>query len=316
MQSQLYRQVGEQTLHHALLISGIAGLGKVELAQLLAKQLLCQRPIQEGPCGQCHACALFHAGNHPDFHPIKPESRHISVDSVRQLNAKLAERSQQGGAKVALFYDAQMFNESSANALLKSLEEPSDNTFFILVCESVGRLMPTITSRCQKLLIKAPPDCRPWLAEQGFSHVHSGILQLYQGAPLVILGLLQQGRSNEHEQIADGFNQFLDDPSHCFELADFIAKDLTTRMRWFSYLLHDVQKVALGVKDDQWVFVNHKGLLERCARLWPPTVGYHLIQRWLGLTNEFQQHSGLKKELLLGQYFIDLKNQIGGKGAS
>ncbi|MFO6423473.1 DNA polymerase III subunit delta' [Motilimonas sp. KMU-193] len=316
LQQQLYRQADQQKLHHALLISGITGLGKVTLAQQLAQQLLCQQPSQAGPCGHCHACALFLAGNHPDFHPIKTDNRVITVDSVRQLNAKLAERSQQGGAKVALFYDAQSFNESSANALLKSLEEPGDNTFFILICESVGRLMPTITSRCQKLLLKPPADCRPWLAGQGYNNVSSGLLHLYQGAPLAILTVLQQGKADEHEQIADAMQQLLDDPCYSFQFADFIAKDLTTRMRWFSYLLHDIQKVALGVGVEQLVFAHHLTLLQRCAALLPTTQLYHLANRWSTLTNEFSVHTGLRKELLLSQYFIDLKNQFGGKGAS
>ncbi|MDO6525524.1 DNA polymerase III subunit delta' [Motilimonas sp. 1_MG-2023] len=313
LSQQLFTQADQGKLHHALLMSGIAGLGKHDLAKELAQRLLCAQPHHYGSCGVCHSCQLFLAGNHPDFHQInETEKRLISIDTVRQLNKVVAERAQQGTAKVVVFDNAESFNESSANALLKTLEEPTDNSYFILLCESVGRLMPTITSRCQKILLHAPNDCLPWLTQQGYRDVPAGLIQLYQGAPLAVLQALKQQNATEYEQIAVEFDQFIQGKSSSFQLADFISQDLDTRMNWFYYLLHDMQKVQVGVAKDKLIFSNYHTLLVRCSQQWSAVTGYHLAEAWLKLKQQFISHSGLKKDLLLSQYFIDLKNKPGG----
>lgn len=313
LSQQLCAQAGQQKLHHALLISGVAGLGKHQLAAALAQRLLCQQPSQQGGCGVCHSCQLLVAGNHPDFHHIQEtEKRLISIDTVRQLNKVVAERPQQGVAKVVMFDNAEHFNEASANALLKTLEEPTENSYFILVCESVGRLMPTITSRCQKTLIHAPTQCLPWLAEQGYPDVPQGLIQLHQGAPLAILAALQSNQAAEFEQIAVKFNAFIQGSESAFQLADYIVSDLDTRMDWFYYLLHDIQKLQLGIDPSGLVYAKQGHLLTNCSRRWSPVVGYHLAECWLALKQAFLSHSGLKKDLLISQYFIELKNKPGG----
>nr|WP_282560163.1 DNA polymerase III subunit delta' [Motilimonas cestriensis] len=309
----MFIQADKGKLHHALLVSGIAGLGKHDLAKHLAQRLLCTQPHHNGSCGVCHSCQLFLVGNHPDFHQInETEKRLISIDTVRQLNKVVAERAQQGIAKVVVFDNAESFNESSANALLKTLEEPTDNSYFILLCESVGRLMPTITSRCQKIMLHAPVDCLPWLAQQGYSDVPSGLIQLYQGAPLAILEAMKQENATEYEQIAVEFERFIQGQCTSFQLADFINQDLDRRMDWFYYLLHDMQKVQLGVAGNKLIFSKFEALLVRCSERWSAVTGYHLAQAWLNLKQQFVSHSGLKKDLLLSQYFIDLKNKPGG----
>ena len=310
---QLFAQAGQQKLHHALLISGIAGLGKHQLAATLAQRLLCQQPNPLGGCGECHSCQLLRVGNHPDFHHLQEtEKRLISIDTVRQLNKVVAERPQQGVAKVVLFDNAEHFNEASANALLKTLEEPAESSYFILVCESVGRLMPTITSRCQKIMIHAPTQCLSWLAEQGYPDVPHGLVQLHQGAPLAILAALQSNQATEFEQMALQFDAFIQGRDSAFQLADFIAVDFDTRMDWFYYLLHDIQKWQLGIEPLHLIYGKHVALLSRCCKRWSPVVGYHLAARWLALKQAFLSHSGLKKELLISQYFIELKNNPGG----
>ncbi|MDQ2915556.1 MAG: DNA polymerase III subunit delta' [Pseudomonadota bacterium] len=164
---------------HAMLITGPAGIGKRVLAQSLARSLLCESPAPDGaPCGICASCRYAAAGQHPDLRIVEPievdddgEAKvveWISVDRVRALTRWAELTSHRGGAKVALIVPAERMNAPAANALLKSLEEPPPNTYFMVVSHLPGRLPATIISRCQRIAAPhpTPAAAREWLAEQ------------------------------------------------------------------------------------------------------------------------------------------------------
>jgi len=164
---QLGQQLSDEQLPHALLLSGVAHCGKTQLAMALARLLLCQEPIAGHNCGSCHACELSKIGNHGDFQWLEPEgsSRAVKVDQVRALVEFVTRTASLGRRKVAVISPAESMNRSSANALLKSLEEPSPDTYIILVCHQAQGLPATIRSRCQpaKLFMPGAEDGLPWL---------------------------------------------------------------------------------------------------------------------------------------------------------
>ncbi len=193
-------------LPHALLIHGPAGLGKTVLARTFAQSLLCETPGPSGfPCGACPACGWFALGNHPDFRVVEPEalseaaapegelpvkagaapSRQIKVDQIRELQGFLAVGTHRGGARVILVRPAEAMNAATANALLKSLEEPPPATLFLLVSSAPDRLLPTVRSRCQRIGVAAaaPEAALAWLAGQGLKDPESR-LRFASSAPL------------------------------------------------------------------------------------------------------------------------------------
>lgn len=184
-------------LPHGLLFSGPSGLGKCQFAATLAAALLCRRPTEHGlPCGACEACRLVQAGTHPDLLQVSPlpEKQYIVVDQIRELCAGLALKSHGGGYQIATIVPAEQMNTAAANGLLKTLEEPSDNTLLILVTEQPGRLPATIRSRCQQLRFPVPATdaTESWLAQAGGGR-HAGLLlRLADGAPLRALDLARQ----------------------------------------------------------------------------------------------------------------------------
>jgi DNA polymerase III subunit delta' len=193
-----------------LLLAGRPGLGKRATALFLAQALLCEAEREElKACGTCASCRLYQVGNHPDLRMLevgqeeegpasgvadedagspKKASRQISVERVRTLVDFVTLTSHRGGVKVVLIAPAEAMHPSAANAVLKILEEPPGDTYFLLVSHQPERLLPTIRSRCFHLAF-ALPDPGPtleWLKGQG---IERGELALAQGgyAPLAAI---------------------------------------------------------------------------------------------------------------------------------
>jgi DNA polymerase III subunit delta' len=197
------------SLPDALLLHGRSGLGKTVLARLFAKRLLCEGPAAgDLPCGECPACLWFEQGNHPDFRVLEPEalsesrepegegrkregetaSRQIRIDQVRDLQGFLAIGTHRGGIRVVVVRPAEAMNGATANALLKSLEEPPPRTLFLLVSSTPDRLLPTVRSRCQKIGIApaSPEAAVPWLRARGVTDAEAALAYSAR-APLAAL---------------------------------------------------------------------------------------------------------------------------------
>lgn len=129
-------------------------MGQARQFTLSALQLLfCE--AEEKPCAVCRACRAVAQHHHSDVHWVEPEnkSRSISVEQVRQLIWKLSQSAFEGGWKAAVIVDADCFNDASANALLKTLEEPPAQTLLLLVTTQPEALLATIISRCQRIAL-------------------------------------------------------------------------------------------------------------------------------------------------------------------
>lgn len=163
-------------LPHALMLAGPAGLGKRAFLGTFVQGLLCQDPSDGLPCGVCRSCRFFVAGTHPDVVSLSYGLRkdgvqrsEIVVDQVRELSQRLSMASQFGGWQVATIDPADAMNAAAANALLKTLEEPTPSTLLVLVADEPARLPATIRSRCQRIdfLVPARQVSLDWLGSNG-----------------------------------------------------------------------------------------------------------------------------------------------------
>ncbi|MCU7880335.1 MAG: DNA polymerase III subunit delta' [Candidatus Thiodiazotropha sp. (ex Lucinoma aequizonata)] len=199
-------------LPHALLLSGPTGLGKELFALSFAQSCLCPDKDNAGyPCGICRHCQLMSSFNHPDFQWIRPyegsKSGEIKVEAIRSLTAGASLTSYSGGSKVIIIQPAHRMNNAAANSLLKTLEEPTPGTVILLLTDQPTRLLPTIRSRCQKVVFHFPGKQQSisWLAEK-VVHAESGILlSLANGAPLKALKLDSAELLQTSEAMLRGF---------------------------------------------------------------------------------------------------------------
>lgn len=149
----LTRAAGRGRLAHAYLFVGPDGIGKRRFARQLAKTLLCENASSHpwDSCDECAACKLVDAGTHPDlFETARPEDKQeFPIAVIQDLCKQLSLKPSRGGWKIAIVDDADDFNEESANAFLKTLEEPPPASLLILVSTNAERQLPTIRSRCQ-----------------------------------------------------------------------------------------------------------------------------------------------------------------------
>ena len=193
-------------LPHALLIQGQPGVGKAALADCIARTVLCDRQAM-APCGECASCRLHEAGSHPDLRRvgILEGKKQVAVDDIRELIGAFTLRSFRGGRKVAIIDPSDAMSTSGANALLKTLEEPSEDALLILTAARPDRLPATVASRCQRLAVRTPPapEALAWLASIDATVKWPPLLALGAGAPVRALELARGGALELEREMAE-----------------------------------------------------------------------------------------------------------------
>jgi DNA polymerase III delta' subunit len=188
-------------------------MGDDALIYAIGRLLMCQQPQGVKSCGQCRSCQLMQAETHPDYYTLEPEKGKstLGIDAVRAVSEKLYERARLGGAKVVWLKDAAQLTEAAANALLKTLEEPPGNTWFLLSCREPGRLLATLRSRCRLHHLDAPQEswAVSWLQREVTTSQETALtaLRLCGGAPAAALALLQPALWAQREQLCQAIGQ-------------------------------------------------------------------------------------------------------------
>lgn len=260
--NRLAESLAEGRSHHAMLIAGPAGLGKRELAEALITSALCsQRRDDFSACGSCKSCLLLAAGSHPDRILITLEARpkpnenklrtELVVDQVRALSHRLSLSSQFGGLQFALIEPAETLNENAANALLKTLEEPTAASVMILVCNDPSRLPATIRSRCQRVDIAIPARelALKWLGGKGLDVARAATaLDTVQGNPGAAWQLIEDGGLDLREQCQRDLIDLTNGRASALAIADSWAADRPEQRLWLAAILarDEAQRVGVG----------------------------------------------------------------------
>lgn len=241
--TEAWQQFDLENLPQAILLHGQAGIGKLDFALELAQAIICEADLfssRAKPCKECQACRWFETANHPDFISLvpavfrhrmphaelegmpKPEldeapekdegdgkkgSAFIKIEQVRLAIDAINLGTHRGGRRVVLIYPLEGLRPDAANTLLKSLEEPNEQTIFILLSDRLDRVLPTIRSRCQLIALPKPSrvTALQWLqtnlgslSEQKISQEEmEATLDEQGGAPLAAKELILARRSDD-----------------------------------------------------------------------------------------------------------------------
>lgn len=150
----LHNAIDQHRLSHAYLLSGVPGVGKTNFARALSTVLLCERKTVRAACGHCRSCQWMRAETHPDFLLIRPfeKSHSIKIDQIRAFSEKINQTAHCGGYHAVIISPADAMPIAAANALLKTLEEPTGKVVMFLIDDQQHLLPTTIVSRCQKIV--------------------------------------------------------------------------------------------------------------------------------------------------------------------
>ena len=248
----------------AVLLTAPPGLGVGDFAVSLAASLLCSSPQgihRNQPCGECQSCQWVAQAQHPDLRWVRPAaledssdretpeeegsdsegseskekklSKEIRIDQIRELAGFSQLSSHRGGVRIAVIGPVESLNVSSANALLKGLEEPSEGMRYLLYGERLQGVPATILSRCRKLALSAPHQA---VTEARFAQS--------EGPQDWLIPLLNQGRL---------------DPMGWAERAG--KAPVRPVLEWLSLWLLDVQRAMVGLAP--MTFLNHAKSIER-----------------------------------------------------
>ena len=278
--NSLAQRAERGSLPHALLLAGAEGLGKRAFAEAFVRARLCANPNNGHACGNCKACALLQAGTHPDRMLVtfelnsegKPR-KEIVVEQIRLLSARLAMASQLGGWQIAVIDPADAMNPAAANALLKTLEEPTASSLIVLIADQPWRLPATIRSRCQRIDFSAPAreEAEAWLRAQGV-HDPQYALDAAGGNPGRALAFAQGGELQRRDSVAKDLLALARGRATIYHVAHaWSADEPLARLEHAARLLHEAARAraegATSTFDPQWDIGTLQAGFERVNRL-------------------------------------------------
>ncbi|MEW6570563.1 MAG: DNA polymerase III subunit delta' [Nitrospirota bacterium] len=261
----LLRTIQRDRIPTTYLFAGESGTGKKFTAFNFAKAVNCQsRELtakgEEGgidACDDCVSCRKIDAGVHPDFFVIMPENGQIRIEEIRQVNEKLCLKPFEGKKKILIVDDADAMNQHAANAFLKTLEEPPEDSLILLVSSNPDRLPDTIRSRCSRINFALLPREACEKVIQKF--MQSDRIIKLQHQPIAVLAKLSMGRpgliiSRDPVEERDWFIKLLKNMLDAGR-DGWVSKD--EMAKWFDQILLLLRDMAvLKVMRDEKKLIN------------------------------------------------------------
>lgn len=287
---RLLNHYRSQRLHHGLLLIGPSELGRRAFAEQLAFGLLCFR-TEIQPCGECKSCLLLNANTHPDFHVIEAEKQ-IGIDAIRQGIKSLQDKAFMGHNKVMLIDGAETMTEASANALLKTLEEPTQSTFILLLVNEPHRVLPTVLSRVEKLALPTPDVgmLKDWLISEQLTVADPAMIDLYRAKPLALKQLLENPGSAEYtfSFFKQQLKQLISGQASAQDVANHWQENAEQALNWLQLYLVDANK-KLPERHETYAKIYHSSVSAKRA------LSHVGVNRQLTLSQLFRNIVGFVK---------------------
>lgn len=259
-----------------VLVHGHQPKGLYDLVNQHLASALCESVGNKKPCMACAGCHMRAAGNHPDLRYLMPQavalelgfpvevktgvkpSQDIRIDDVRDLQNYFNTASSRGASRYVVVYPFDQMNTNTANALLKTLEEPAFGLRFLLVGSRIDTLLPTIRSRCQELTVPVPAitECLSWLEGQGVASPEV-TLSVAMNDPFEALSLSQTAA--DQIDLRKKFLEWLANPDqHSNPPAGLEKVGLPVMLELAMRLSHDCIALAQGLKCGSFAWLAPK----------------------------------------------------------
>jgi DNA polymerase III subunit delta' len=314
----LVTRKNQNNLPHALIFTGVKGLGKFHLAKLFGKLLLCNNS-QQGittPCDKCNSCNLINVGNHPDLILVEPEEsgKPIKIDQIRGLIVELCQTAQQGSMKIAIINSADLMNLAASNALLKTLEEPAEKVLLILVTEKPMTLPATIRSRCQNVIFHAPTldSAKEWLSTHGnlpenlSANELETLLKLTNNSALQVLEFFVEDKRILRSNLCDAIiNVFCKKMALTKFSEAYLNCDSKFLLAIFFTVVSDLAKIKLNAANSFLINQDKIAVLKKIADNFTIEKLWYFLDKILEINNHLLAGVNLNKQLLLEEVLFN-----------
>lgn len=249
-QRSLSSLIEQQRMPHAFVITEAADIHNRQLAHWLISVLACVHPFNEQgvlfACGQCKSCQLLNSQGHPDHLNILLSGNAIGVDQIRKVITFFEKTALLGKNQSVVVEAAEKMTESAANALLKTLEEPTANSHIILLATEIERLLPTIISRCRHIALRGNSNSPQIVINKNSDDVFASLTAESE--------LPDSALFNEFTLL---FYQFLAQPAQRSQVLAFMQEHIQS-LNWCESLIVNIMRM-----NQRWLKISENTVLDQ-----------------------------------------------------
>ena len=290
-----------EQIHHAFIISGSKGIGKSLLIETLAEKILNNK---------------ISLNNNPDFHNLKilDEKKLIGISQIHELRDKLYESSFLGKNKVAVINEIEKISIDGLNAILKILEEPPKNTYFLLSTNFLNQIPLTIQRRCFDLRISSPDieQSLEWLSQYQTKDALKA-LEITNNLPIKAKYFLDNNLLDARDNFVKDVSGIIKEGKDIISISEKWIKDndtLNLKLEWMSQILSDSIKFHAD-KSIESLTSDTDAISKYLSGVASPEKIHKLISKTNYLWNLFSRETNLRKDYQLGALFIDWEKYLG-----
>ena len=307
--------LSKENLHHAYLFYGREGLGKRDLLTYVSNTILCESSNLI-LCSQCKNCKLILSNTHPDLHVILKEEgkKNISISQIINLREKIYESAFLGRNKIISIPNIESMSRDASDAILKILEEPPKDTFFLMSSNFIYQIPSTIRSRSIEIEITAPSfnECREWLSESYSENIDLAI-ELSNNRPLIAKNLMDLNILELRSTFIKDISGIIKSGKHIVNISEQWCKELETlplKLEWMSYILidaikHESANQHVDVLSDSENITRYLGENSDIFNL------HELLNKTNEIWNLFSGDTNLRKEYQLQSLFVAWEKELG-----
>ena len=307
--------LSKENLHHAYLFYGREGLGKKDLLTYVSNTILCENTNLVS-CGNCKNCKLILSNTHPDLHLILKEEgkKNISISQIINLREKIYGSAFLGTNKIISIPNIESMSRDASDAILKILEEPPKDTFFIMSSNFIHQIPSTIRSRSIEIEVTVPSfnECHEWLSESYSENIDLGI-ELSNNRPLVAKYLMDLNILELRSTFIKDISGIIKSGKHIVNISEQWCKELETlplKLEWMSYILidaikHESANEHAEVLSDSENITRYLGENSDIFNL------HELLNKTNEIWNLFSGDTNLRKEYQLQSLFVAWEKELG-----